>query len=82
MDMNNVKTILFDSGRTLNAPRTGHWFITPNFIDIIKNLQFSCTNEELNKAMEKACEHISQILLVESEEEEFSMFMNFYEIVL
>lgn len=33
--MNNVKAILFDSGRTLNVPRTGHWFITPNFMKII-----------------------------------------------
>ena len=36
--MNNVKAILFDSGRTLNVPRTGHWFITPNFMKIIDKL--------------------------------------------
>ena len=29
--MNNIKAILFDSGRVLNEPVTGHWFITPNF---------------------------------------------------
>jgi len=80
--MNGVKGILFDSGRTLNVPRTGHWFITPNFMEIIENSQFSCTDEQLNKAMEKACEHINGILLVESEEHEFLMFKEFYEIVL
>ena len=32
--------------------------------------------------MEKGCEHINKILLVESEEDEFSMFKEFYEIVL
>jgi len=37
MNMNNIKAILFDSGRTLNAPRTGYWFITPNFFNIINS---------------------------------------------
>ena len=82
MNMDGVKAVLFDSGRTLNVPRTGHWFITPNFLNIIGNSQFTYTEEQLNEAMEKACEHISKILLVESEEHEFSMFKEFYEIVL
>lgn len=80
--MNNIKAILFDSGRTLNVPRTGHWFITPNFENIIKRKEFACTEEMMNEAMEKACKHINNILLVESEEQEFSMFKEFYEIVL
>lgn len=82
VNMNSIKAILFDSGRTLNAPRTGHWFITPNFIDIIENSRFLYTYEQLNRAMEKACEYISKILLVESEELELLMFKEFYEIVL
>ena len=82
MDMNRVKAILFDSGRTLNVPKTGHWFITPNYMSIIENSQCSYTNEQINKAMEKAYEYINKILLVESEEDEFSMFKEFYKIVL
>lgn len=82
MNMDGVKAVLFDSGRTLNAPSTGHWFITPNFFGIIGNSKFSYTEVQLNEAMEKACEHINKILLVESEEHEFSMFKEFYEIVL
>ena len=82
MNMDGVKAILFDSGRTLNVPRTGHWFITPNFLDIIGNSQFSYTEEQLSEGMEKACEHINKTLLVESEEHEFSIFKEFYEIVL
>lgn len=82
VDMDSVKAILFDSGRTLNVPRTGHWFITPNFMSIIGNTQSSYNDEMINKAMEKACEHINKILLVESEEDEFLMFKEFYEIVL
>lgn len=33
--MSNIKAILFDSGRILNIPKTGHWFIPPNFMKII-----------------------------------------------
>lgn len=80
--MNNVKAILFDSGRTLNVPRTGYWFITPNFIKIIKRSDFTCTEENVEKAINKACEHINKILLVKTEEEEFLMFKDFYKIVL
>lgn len=28
MNMDDVKAILFDSGRTLNVPSTGYWFRT------------------------------------------------------
>lgn len=82
MNMDNVKGILFDSGRTLNVPKTGHWFITPNFMKIIEREHFTYTDEDMNKAMKMACEHINKILLVETEEEEYSMFKEFYEIVL
>lgn len=82
MEMNGIKAILFDSGRTLNIPSTGHWFITPNFKDIITNSNFIYTEKQLESAMTKACEHINKTLLVESEEHEFSMFKEFYEIVL
>jgi len=80
--MNNIKAILFDSGRTLNAPRTGHWFITPNFFNIINDTSFQYTEEQLNEAMNKACDHINKMLLVKTEEDEFAMFKEFYEIVL
>ena len=80
--MTNVKAILFDSGRTLNVPRTGHWFITPNFIKIIERSDFTCTEKTMEKAINKACEHISKILLVKTEEEEFLMFKDFYKIIL
>ena len=82
MERSCIKAILFDSGRTLNVPRTGHWFITPNFFDIIKNSQFTCTEEKLDKAMEEACEYIGKIPLVETIDAEFSMFKEFYKIVL
>lgn len=82
MNMTNVKAILFDSGRTLNVPRTGHWFITPNFMKIIHREDFTINYEEINSAMTIASEHINKILLVKTEEEEYLMFKEFYEIVL
>lgn len=33
--MNNIKNIAFDVGGVLAEPITGHWFITPNFWNII-----------------------------------------------
>lgn len=80
--MGNIKAILFDSGRTLNIPRTGHWFITPNFFNIIKIDPDFYTNEEISHAMQKAYDHIEKILLVKTEEEEYKIFKEFYEIVL
>jgi len=80
--MNNIKAILFDSGRTLNVPRTGHWFITPNFFNIINDTSFQYTEDQLSEAMNKACDHINKMLLVKTEEDEFTMFKEFYEIVL
>ncbi|MBU3073071.1 HAD-IA family hydrolase [Clostridium estertheticum] len=82
MNTKGIKAIIFDSGRTLNVPTTGHWFITPNFYDIIGNSQFNYSYKQLDDAMEKASVHINKILLVENEEQEFFMFKEFYKIVL
>jgi putative hydrolase of the HAD superfamily len=80
--MSNVKAILFDSGRTLNVPSTGHWFITPNFFNILKESKPLYKKQQMYTAMEKACSHINEILFVKTEKEEFNMFKEFYEIVL
>lgn len=82
MDMSNIKAILFDSGRTLNVPSTGHWFITPNFFNIIKKSKLLYKKQQMYSAMEEACSHINEILFVKNEKEEFNMFKDFYEIVL
>lgn len=82
MELNGIKAILFDSGRTLNIPSTGHWFITPNFFSIVKGLRSIYTEEQLDAAISRACEHINKIPFVKTVEDEFSMFKEFYEIVL
>jgi len=49
---------------------------------IIDSEDFTFTEENMDNAMRKACEHINKILLVKTEQEEYSMFKEFYEIVL
>lgn len=82
MEKDKIKGILFDSGCTLNVPMTGHWFITPNFMKILGQAELKCTRDQMLKALNKAYEHIQRVKLVESEEQEFLMFKEFYEIVL
>lgn len=53
-DFKNVKAILFDSGHTLNKPKTGHWFFTPNFFNIIDKKSFNPSKLRLAYAMHKA----------------------------
>lgn len=38
--MSQIKAVLFDSGRVLNGPASGHWFITPNFFDYVEKKAF------------------------------------------
>lgn len=82
MNMENIKAILFDSGRTLNVPRTGQWFITPNAMEIISREDFTLEIEELYSAIGEAYNYINGIPLVKTEAEEYLMFKKFYEIVL
>ena len=82
IDKKNIKAILFDSGRTLNIPRTGHWFITPKFYEILDVSGLKYKQEIFDSAIEKACDYVNKIRFVKNEEEEFFMFKEFYRIVL
>ena len=39
-----IKYIIFDIGKVLGYPKTGMWFITPKFLDLINN-----NNLDINK---------------------------------
>ncbi len=81
VNMNNIKAILIDSGKVLNAPITGHWFITPNFLKYVdKNVFQSISKEEIIYAFGKAGEYISEQSLITDEEEEYTHFLEFYRI--
>jgi len=77
-----IKAILFDSGRVLNHPRTGNWFIPPNFNNIVnvKNIKIS-NYIMLLKAIKKASLYLQQQKIVLTEEEEFGHFLQFYKMV-
>jgi putative hydrolase of the HAD superfamily len=77
-----IKAILFDSGRTLNVPATGHWFITPNFHSILGTTEKDIKNTKFEVAMNKAYNYINSIKVIKSEEEEYRLFMEFYTILL
>jgi len=74
-----IKAILFDSGRVLNEPVTGHWFITPNFFKFVDVKKFNSIDKSLrHRAFHAANAYISKQNWVRSEDEEFHHFIEFY----
>ena len=73
----DIKNIVFDNGGVLSVPSTGHWFITPNFFNIVNN---KIDIESLKNAMKK----YQNLLTMEpkTELEEYEMFSKFYYKVL
>lgn len=79
---NAVKAILFDSGRVLNEPVTGHWFITPNFFRFVDKNEFnSITRAKRETAFLKAGEYISKQPLINTETAEYLHFLQYYRIL-
>lgn len=80
-DKSKIKAILFDSGRVLNAPRTGHWFITPNFFTYVDKKKFNSINSCQKKlAFNKAGEYIHKQNFILNEDEEYKHFIEYYRI--
>ena len=75
----NIRNIIFDNGGVLAEPRTGHWFMTTNFWNII------ALDKETNKDIIKETMKKYQYMLTQepkTELEEYNMFSNFYYKVL
>ena len=80
-DKNRIKAILIDSGRVLNRPVTGHWFITPNFFNYVdKRSLNSISAPEKREAFNKAGQYISKENLISNEEEEYKHFVEYYKV--
>ncbi|MBL4934336.1 HAD-IA family hydrolase [Clostridium sp. YIM B02515] len=78
---NKIKAILIDSGKVLNGPITGHWFITPNFFSYVdENIFKAIDTKQRNAAFNKASDYISKQSLIITEEEEFLHFYEYYKI--
>ncbi len=79
----SVKGILLDSGKVLNGPITGHWFITPNFFDYVDKRSFeSISKDRVKDAFKKATKYISEQSTILTEKEEYIHFQKFYSIFL
>lgn len=78
----NLKAILFDSGRVLNDPRTGNWFVPPNFHRYVDKNKFELLDEKLVQvAFYKAMKFLEAKSIILTEEEEFEHFIEFYKVL-
>lgn len=80
-DIKNIKAILFDSGKVLNEPISGHWFITPNFFKYVNKSEFDLISNSKKKiAFSKAGEYINKQNFILNESEEYKHFFCYYKI--
>jgi putative hydrolase of the HAD superfamily len=83
IDITKIKAILFDSGRVLNGPRTGNWFLAPKFFDYVNRDVFESYPDELiNSAFQKGMDYLMSKNLIVSEEEELEHFCQLYRLFL
>ncbi|MFT9057034.1 MAG: HAD-IA family hydrolase [Ethanoligenens sp.] len=76
-----IKAILFDSGKVLNYPTTGHWFISPHFYDIVgKDIFEKIGDNKVRHAFENAAQYIDSITHIQDNHEELARFTEFYNI--
>lgn len=71
----NIKNIIFDNGGVLSNPRTGHWYMTTNFWNII-DLNKESNIDIIKEAMKKYQYMLTQE--PKTELEEYNMFVEFY----
>lgn len=82
MKLQNIEAILFDSGKVLNAPQTGHWFISPNFFNHVnKSIFENISMEKRNRAFSTAGDYVNSIAVIKTKEEEYEHFRKYYDIL-
>lgn len=69
-----TKYLILDFGLVLGKPKTGNWFITPNFYEIIGKNKIDL--KRLNVLFNKYNENISKKII--TKEEEYKAFKEFY----
>ncbi len=67
------KNLFFDVGRTLLYPTSGNWFITPNFYNILGEVDLDMIESAINKNL-----YLLDERNIITEDEEYDMFYNFY----
>ena len=79
--MENIKAILFDSGKVLNYPQMGHWFISPRFFEYVDKEKFnSLSKMKVKNAFHQATKYINNISTVKTTGDELKHFLNFYRV--
>ena len=78
-----IRIILFDAGDTLVKARSGHWYIPPNYAEIMVRYFISLPEEDrLDRAMEVGLEYLNAHHYIVTEREELNQFIQYYTIVL
>ncbi|MEE3343416.1 MAG: HAD-IA family hydrolase [Bacilli bacterium] len=72
----NYKYIILDFGKVIAGPATGHWDITPKYIELIKDIDV----DKYEKVRKKYGDILSE--KVTTLEEEYNMFFKFYNGIL
>lgn len=81
INLKNIKAILLDSGRVLNGPVSGHWFITPNFWEYVdKNTFDTIDKNRIAVAFSEADKYIVSQRFMTTKDEEYQHFIKFYDI--
>ena len=81
IEKDKIKAILFDSGKVLNFPASGHWFISPKFYEYINKETFNkIAQEKITNAFKRANEYINSQSKIKTQNEELEHFLIFYNI--
>lgn len=81
MQKDIIKVILFDSGKVLNAPATGQWFMSPNFLKYVDKETFQkMDTKKISAAFSEANKYIEAQSLISTKEDEYGHFVEFYSI--
>ena len=73
-----IKYLILDFGKVLAAPTTGHWFITPKFIELIDMNEVSV--DKFNESSKKYSHILNRQALTEVDE--YKLFYDFYDSIL
>lgn len=80
--MGNIKGLLIDSGRVLNFAATRDWSYSPNFFKIVSKDKFNnISKDKRDEAFRKAWSYINNITLMQTIEEEWKHFLEFFIII-
>ncbi len=76
-----IKAVLFDSGRVLNKPKTGHWFIPPRFYEAVDREAFKRSGRRaVRRAFSKAYAYLDTEHHISDREQELLQFTEYYRI--